>query len=228
MKKTNTFLLLFLMSTLAVFAQKTDEVKQTLNNASYIFKGTVISETPFKGEHDKDFLVSYVINVETIYKGKQLNLGNITLIAESPMGWSESGGYIVPDVNSHYTSEEKNKFSLSVGASGVFVCNQYINKLVHPPKAKTETNNTFIIEPVCATRSCFFGYVSSAKHKDGQFFPRKYIQGFNKKFEQTGKIDQKTGLTIWDEETTVWEKLDSYLKENGIIPQKEPVKKKAD
>lgn len=229
MKKINTFFILFLICTANIFAQEKENNKQyekLLTDAPFIFKGTVISKTPFKGEHDKDFLISYVINIETIYKGNQLNIGAIRLISESRLGWSESEGYIIPDIVSEYTPEEKNKLELGVGTSGMFVCNQYNNKFVKIPESNTKINNTIIIKPVCPTIDCFFAYGSSAEHKNGVFYPRKFIKGFGKYFEQIGEIDKKTGVTIWQEETTVWEKLDIYLNEISITPQKKSVKKK--
>jgi len=228
MKKITTLLMLVFISSLSALSQeKIPSINVDLQNAEYIFKGTVVSETPFKGENDKDFLISYEINVETIYKGDQLNLGNITLIAKSILGWNESEGYIIPDIVSEYTPEEKNMFKLSVGVSGVFVCNQYNNQLVEVPKTKIEINNTMLIKPIWTTKDCFFHYVSSAKYENNQYIPREYIKGFNQYFVRLGKLENTTsGRIIWDEETTVWEKLDSYLKEQGITPQEENIKKK--
>ncbi|MCC7332753.1 MAG: T9SS type A sorting domain-containing protein [Flavobacteriales bacterium] len=227
MKKINTFFLLFLVSTLSIFSQEDEKTNQKLlNDASFIFKGTVISETPFKGEHEKDFLVSYEIKIETIYKNKnnKLNIGNITLISKSVMGWSESNGYIIPDIVSEYTPEEQNKFNLGTGVSGVFVCNPYTNNSVKIPATKNKISNTVVLEPICDTKNCLFLYVDAAKYVDKKIVEYEYISGFGKYFVRYGKT--VNGKNIWQEETTVWEKLDSYLKELGITPQKESVKKK--
>ncbi len=230
MKNIYTFLILFLVCSVNSFAQENNKQNEKLlTDAPFIFKGTVKSYKAFKNEDDKKLYASYIINIEAIYKGaNKLNIGTVELIYDAPDTWelSDEWGLIKNKVFSDYSNGNNSKqefpFELTSGSSGIFVC----NKLLYNKFTPTKTNNSFILTPVCGTSNCFFAYGSSALHKEGVFYPRKFIKGFGKYFEQNGKIDKKTGVTIWKNEVSVWEKLDVYLKEIGIIPQKETVKKK--
>ena len=233
MKKIYAFFLLFLASTLSVFSQENNkQYEKLLTDAPFIFKGTVKSYKAFRKGNDKKLYASYIINIETIYKGiNKLKLGTVELIYDAPDTWelSDEWGLIKNREFSLYATDDDREnavglFELTNGTSGIFVCNKLNDDGFSSSNVKTD--NTIVLTPSCSASNCFFSYVSSAKHKDGEFFPRKYIKGFGKYFEQMGKIDKKTGVTIWDEEITVYEKLDKYLKEIGITLQKEIVKKK--
>lgn len=230
MKKINIFLILFLICTINIFAQENNKQNEKLlTDAPFIFKGTVTSYKAFHKENDKKLYASYSINIETIYKGaNKLSLGTVELIYDAPDTWelSDEWGLIKNKVFSDYSNGDNSKqeypFALNTGVSGIFVCDKLSDNKFTASNIKTD--NTFILTPVCGTSNCFFVYVDAAKYVDKKIVEYEYISGFGKYFVRYGKT--VNGKNIWDEETTVWEKLDSYLKEIGITPQKESVKKK--
>ncbi len=224
------YLLLFAIITLGLAVQSLfSQDVNMLKNASFIFKGRVISYTPFKNDNDI-WMMAYCIEVKSIYKGENLK-DTIILIAESVGGWSEQeDGSFIPNIQSGYTPAEKNKFALGSGTIGLFFCNQYKGSLNNLPtkiqiwnKIFSINNNSIILEPICNTRNCFFGYGNVVKEVDNKLIEYEYIKGFGKEFMRSGKIN---GRLVWDEETSVWEKLDNYLKEIGLTPQKDTIKKK--
>jgi hypothetical protein len=214
---------LFLLST--IIAQDNKKPAQLLNEASFIFKGTVVETTRFKGEGEESFLVSYVINVETIYKGDELSLGNITLVAKTGMRWREKDNRIIEQIETGHSVWAVDEFSAGgVGMTSVFVCNKYHN-IIEIPKSKREPSNKFTVEPVFGSPYLLFSYEidwSQGVNNQGRF---EHVKGFGKTFEQFGKQIRGRG-TIWNEGLRAWEQLDSYFESIGIIGHIEANKKK--
>lgn len=169
-------------------------------------------------------MMAYTIKIQNIYKGDDIKEGTIILITESVLGWSETEYGPISDDVSEYTTEEKNKFAFGLGSGTtcMFFCNIRKSNLSNMPKTKTD--NAIILEPICNTKNNYFGYYNVIKVVDNIILENEYIEGFGMKFMRNGKY--VNNRLVWDEETSVWEKLDNYLKEIGLTPKKDTVKKK--
>ena len=201
-----------------------------LKNTPFIFKGRVLAKIPFKTENGI-WMIAYPIEINSIYKGNDLKLDTIILIAESPKQFVfEECENCVLDIDATLTPEEEKKFGLGYGCTYLLFCNPYKGSLKNlPPKIQIwnriiQTNNTIILEPICNTMNCFFYYGTIVKEVDNKLVEEEYIKGLGKKFSRVGRYIN--GRLVWDEETSVWEKFDDYLKEIGITPKKDTIKKK--
>lgn len=180
------FTLIFCLLTLGVinqfsFSQNENLSNDFLKDSPFIFKGTVISNTPFKGSNGKWF-IAYNININTIYKGNEIITGSILLVTESVTGWSETEYGHIPNIVSEYTNEEKNKFSFmfGVGSTRLFFCKEYNSKSEVIPNIMTD--NSVIIEPVSNNRDCFFEYYPKEEIINKQVNKSILIKGLNKEF----------------------------------------------
>lgn len=194
-----------------------DPTGQTLVNAPYVFKGTVTNRAvPFMKENDNQIYLSYNIEVETIYKNnEELKLGSVELICKASNLWYFRDGEFGEMELTHYDkTSSTSSVEFRAGFSGVFVCNK---SNTNQSLKSSVTNNTITIIPVCNTMNCIFQYWSGYIHDDnGQKLPHRYIKGFNQKFEEDGKLIY--GRPTWEDELTVWDKLETYLKNYGIEP----------
>jgi len=210
----------------ALFSQDMDMLK----NVPYIIKGRVLVKIPFKTENGI-WMIAYPIEINSIYKGDGLKLDTIILVAKSPKQFvfNECENCVL-DIDATLTPEEEKKFGLGYGCTYLLFCNQYKGSLKNlPPKIQIfnriiQTNNTIILEPICNTMNCFFYYGTIVKEVDNKLVEQEYIKGFGKEFSRVGRYIN--GRLVWDEETSVWEKFDDYLKEIGITPKKDTIKKK--
>ena len=189
-----------------------------LKNASYIFKGRVVQYTPFKNENDI-WMLAYSIEIKSIYKGDDLKLDTITLIAESVNGWNQSGDYFIPNISSDYTPEEKNKFSFGMGPGNicVFFCNQYKGSLKYLPnevqiwnRIIQINNKSIILEPICKTRNCYFG-----------IFPDLYYYK-----DENNKVIGPIKVRGCGKDFKSEEEFMEYLKNENIISSSQIIKKK--
>ena len=233
MKKINIFLTVLFLSILTIHAQQKNAV-EALNDASYVFKGTIVSEKPFKGENFEDFFIDYVINIETIYKGSNLSLGEVHFINESPVGWTEmENGLIVYDVViSDYASLEDKlnapaPLKLGVGLTAIFLCNKNTNPV---PSVLSKTINYFALEPICNQSYCLIKYESVSRYnRETKGTDRTdYVRGFDQEFSISDVDNNKTRTTVWNSsKSLLWDQMYTFMRENGFTPKKQqPVKKK--
>ncbi len=194
-------LIIFVLFNHALFSQDLNMLK----NASFIFKGRVLGKLPFKNENCV-WMEAYQIEVKSIYKGENLKLDTINLIAESVLGWSECG---IENWTSAYTTEEKNKFAFGMGygATYLFFCNPYKEYL--PDKTCVwDTifqlkNKSIVFEPVCKTRDCIFNILSEPyfyKDENNKIIGPIKVMGCGKNFNSE-------------------EEFIEYLKKENIISQ---------
>jgi hypothetical protein len=119
-----------------------------LKNAPYIFKGKVLRKLPFKNENNI-WMEAYQIETKSIYKGDDLKLDTINIIAESVLGWSDDG---IENWTSEYTQKEKSKFALRYGITYMFFCNPYNGYLPDKIQIWNTTfqlkNKSVVLEPV--------------------------------------------------------------------------------
>jgi len=186
-----------------------------LKNAPFIFKGRVVQSTPFKNENDI-WMLAYSIEIKSIYKGDDLKLDTILLVAESVLGWSQTEDGPIPNISSGYTSEEKNKFALGYGSTYLLFCNQYKGNLKYLPnkiqiwnKIIQINNKSVILEPICKTRDCFFYYYNGVRRIENSNRTEGFlkIKGLGKEFNSE-------------------EEFMEYLKKEGIISSDKIIKKK--
>jgi len=175
-----------------MFAQENKKTEQILNEASFIFKGTVVETTRFKGEGEKDSLVSYVVKVRTIYKGEGVILGNITVVTKT-------------DITDKFRT----------GGVAIFICDKYNNSLSEIPKSKKELCNDIVLKPVCGTPDCYFYY--QIHPYNGNFRAYEVIKGFSKTFERYRR--EINGRFLWDKGRSAFGQLDNYLAGIGITIQ---------
>jgi len=187
----------------------------SLKNASFIFKGRVVQYTPFKNENNI-WLIAYSIEIKSIYKGDELKLDTVILIAESVLGWTESEYGPIPSISTGYTSEQKYKFSFEMGPGNIclFFCNQYKGNLKYLPnevqiwnRIIQINNKSIILEPICKTRDCYFGYYPDKKIINNRAVDFLKIKGLEKEFSSE-------------------EEFMEYLKKESIISSDKIIKKK--
>jgi len=168
----------------------------SLKDAPFIFKGKVVQYTPFKNDQNI-WMLAYAIEIKSIYKGEDLKLDTVILIAESVLGWSQTEDGPIPDIVSEYTLEEKNKFSFGLGSgtNRLFFCNQYKNNLKNIPEIPVFNNRIFqisnksiILEPICKTRDCYFSYYPDKKIVNNRAVDFLKIKGFGKEFNSEGEF----------------------------------------
>ena len=182
MKHLYTSILLLLITSSYTFSQSSLS-DEAIENSEYVFEGTVLSFELLK-DSNENYLVSYLIKVNSSYKGGLQSGNTVELVTLKSETWSvlNNGEILLLDLEK--PRSQIKGLSLRPNLNGVFLVNRNTSK-------KTVDSSLDSFEPYCEFANCFYA-ISSRQHYDEETHRKVVTQsvlGFNKSFNSREEFD---------------------------------------